>query len=394
MESAANCDPAVTNYTSSTSPLPGTSSNDVQPAATLDRDGHPQRIAGGDETAASALRKPCGFSCGLVPGRDFAQACEVVLHETGTMPTVPLPIARPRIGDEIGRTSAQLEGIVLDPQVRAWTMQARPTIASRRTQDLWQRDLDSLQAVVDDAHQPPPLINLAVRGPVSLAAAVELPNGHRVMTDPRATSDLAESLIVGLHHTSAELASRIGAPVAIQFNEPALGAIIAGTVQGTSDFDTIAARHPERIASFLQRCISLLKQAPAIAQISINAVHSPPEPIIAAALQPHNVVHILRLPDTDSAPELLDRYANLIDVGAQVAWALPLQACDNPRDTAITIARLVRKLGVSDQRQAQGWWCTDHSDIAAQLSSPAELAPILHNVDTTAAILLRDATDL
>lgn len=69
-------------------------------------------------------------------------------------------------------------------------------------------------------------------GPLTLAAQVELANGHRVLTDPGAVRDLSASLAEGLAEHAAEVGKRLGANVVVQLDEPSLTAVLDGSIRG------------------------------------------------------------------------------------------------------------------------------------------------------------------
>ena len=193
------------------------------------------------------------FGIGPLPGTDFAQAADIVMGETGDCPHVPQLPARGLGFDAVGRTAALLSalgpesGISLDRGPRSWVLRQRPQLLTRRTQDGVERDLDMLQEVWGE---DVPVLKTQVLGPWSLAAAVELDNGHRVLTDVGAVADLHAILREAITAHKRDLARRFrtGADkILVQLDEPLLPAVLAGKVPGTTDFDPIRAV-PEEVA--------------------------------------------------------------------------------------------------------------------------------------------------
>ena len=78
-------------------------------------------------------------------------------------------------------------------------------------------------------------------GPITLAAQLELPNGHRAITDLGAVRDLAASLAEGVAVHRAELARRLSTTVLVQFDEPVLGAALEGRLTGVTALNPV---HP------------------------------------------------------------------------------------------------------------------------------------------------------
>ena len=130
------------------------------------------------------------FALGPMPGTDLMQAADVVLSELPT-PHIPQLPARGVGSDLIGRTAALLP-LNLDIGPRSWRVTRRPQIATMRARDQFERDLDLLEELWAGK-----LAELKVQlvGPWTLAAQLEMANGHRMITDRGATREIAEALV-------------------------------------------------------------------------------------------------------------------------------------------------------------------------------------------------------
>ena len=96
---------------------------------------------------------------------------------------------------------------------------------------------------------------------MTLAANVELPNLHKVLTDHGAFRDLAGSLAEGVRQLLDELAGRLpGTAFVLQVDEPALPQVLAGQVPTPSGYGTVRAMAPPVAEAALA---SLLEVAPA-----------------------------------------------------------------------------------------------------------------------------------
>ena len=124
---------------------------------------------------------------GSLPGTDNADAIRMVLGEHPLLPYLPELPARGPGADMIGRTAALLVDLAVEIVPSGWRLTARPGRELRRARDLLEADLDALQTAAGD-HVGPLKVQLA--GPWTLAAGVEVPAGHRVLTDPGAVRDL------------------------------------------------------------------------------------------------------------------------------------------------------------------------------------------------------------
>ena len=182
------------------------------------------------------------FALGPMPGTDLVQAADVVLSELPT-PHLPQLPARGVGSDLIGRTAALLP-LNLDIGPRSWRVTRRPQIATRRARDQFERDLDLLEELWAGK-----LTELKVQlvGPWTLAAQLEMANGHRMITDRGATREIAEALVYAAGEHRRDVEKRFGVRTLLQLDEPALENVRGGTVKGTTDYEEIPAVPDERL---------------------------------------------------------------------------------------------------------------------------------------------------
>jgi len=171
------------------------------------------------------------FGLGPLPGTDLAQAADVVLSES-PLPHIPQLPDRGVGSDLIGRTAALLE-IPIAPGPRGWRVAAR----KRADADRMARDLDHLEELW---HGKVDTVKVQLAGPFTLAAEVEMANGHRMITDPGALRDLTDALLEASNQHRSDVAGRFGATV-LQLDEPRLGDVMAGTLKGATDYEAIPA---------------------------------------------------------------------------------------------------------------------------------------------------------
>ncbi|WP_066527362.1 uroporphyrinogen decarboxylase/cobalamine-independent methonine synthase family protein [Corynebacterium bouchesdurhonense] len=237
--------------------------------------------------ASTAPAAPTAFGLGPLPGTDLVQAADVVLSES-PLPHIPQLPDRGVGSDAVGRTAALLE-IPVDRGPRGWRVATR----HRGARDLMSRDLDTLEELWSGKVDR---VKVQVTGPWTLAAEIEMPNGHRMITDPGALRDITDALgeAVGRHRVDVE--KRI-APTVLQLDEPRLADVTAGTLAGATRYEEIAAvPEPwERLAPFGE----FLLHAPLL----IDA--------------PWQTADLAQL----TSPEDRDRVARLVDSGARLAIA-------------------------------------------------------------------------
>jgi methionine synthase II (cobalamin-independent) len=175
---------------------------------------------------------------GSLPGEDIDAALGLVFTELPDLPHLPELPARGPGADMVGRTAGALVDLHVDLQPSGWRLVARPGIDERRAVEMLDRDLDAL-APIAAAHDGPLKAQLA--GPWTLAATLQTLRGP-VLADPGATRDVVESLAETVRTHLAELARRTPyARLVLQLDEPALPAVLAGTVPTASGWGNIRA---------------------------------------------------------------------------------------------------------------------------------------------------------
>ncbi|OHV38220.1 MULTISPECIES: hypothetical protein [Pseudofrankia] len=191
-------------------------------------------------TAETALW-PAGAATGVgsLPGIDPLAAAKLVFDELPDLPhLVELPGRGPG-GDMLGRAAVIALDLPVDLQPSGWRLVPRIGMDHRRARGLVEHDLDALEEAAQGYAGP---LKIAVAGPWTLAAGVELTRGHKALSDPGATRDLAESLAAGLAEMLTTIARRVpGARLLVQLDEPTLPAVIAGRVRTPSGFSVVRA---------------------------------------------------------------------------------------------------------------------------------------------------------
>ena len=145
--------------------------------------------------------------------------------------------------DLIGRAGALLVDISIDTVPRGYRIAPGRRAVTRRAISLLDEDLDALEEAWEKAglRGSERVVKVQAPGPVTLAAHLELPGGHRALTDSGAVRDLTASLAEGVAQHRARLALRLGSPVVVQFDEPSLPAALAGRLTGVTSLNPV---HP------------------------------------------------------------------------------------------------------------------------------------------------------
>ena len=265
---------------------------------------------------------------GSWPGVSAREAARVVVGELGggLAHLVELP-ARGVGADMIGRAGALLVDIAVDTAPRGYRLVSRPGAVSRRAVSMLGEDTDALEeawevAGLRGSGHP---VKVQAPGPVTLAAQVELANGHRAITDPGAVRDLASSLAEGVKTHRADLARRLDSPVIVQLDEPALSAAVTGRLVGVSALSPVAALEESAAIALLDDCAATIG-----AELM---VHSCASDVAWNVLQRSSITAIsVDCTKLDSAD--YDQIGLFVDAGRTVVMGL-VPTLDPPRRPAV-----------------------------------------------------------
>ena len=138
---------------------------------------------------------------------------------------------------------------------RGWRIAERPGRDSRRARSYLSADLDALEEVLDGYEG---LLKLQVAGPWTLAATLEQPRSlNPSLADPGLVADLAASLAEGVATHVADVAKRLPrATLAVQVDEPALPAVVAGMVPTASGLGRVRAPDEEFLTDRLRQVVA------------------------------------------------------------------------------------------------------------------------------------------
>lgn len=269
---------------------------------------------------------------GSWPGASPRQAAEVIVGELGgAMAHLAELPARGVGADMIGRAGALLVDIALDTTPRGYRITARPGAVTRRAAALLDEDLDALEeawelAGLRGGERP---VKVQAPGPLTLAAELELPNGHRALTDHGALRDLAASLAEGVARHRATLARRLDTPVVVQFDEPSLPAALAGRLAGVTALSPVPAVDATIATALMDDCVAAV--GPEV------LVHCCGAELPWNLLQ-HSVIPALSVDATRLRPADLDGIAEFVDSGRTVVLGVVPVSAPPRRPAAEQIA--------------------------------------------------------
>ncbi|OKK20487.1 methionine synthase [Streptomyces sp. CB00455] len=176
---------------------------------------------------------------GSLPGGDAREAARTATGSFEDFPYLPELPARGPGADMIGRSLGLLVEMYAHVEPSGWRVSDRPGRDTRRARSWLREDLDALEEFTQGYTGK---LKVQAVGPWTLAAALELHGGERMLQDAGACRDLAGSLAEGLREHLADVRRRIpGAEVVLQFDEPSLTSVLLGRVRSASGYRTYRA---------------------------------------------------------------------------------------------------------------------------------------------------------
>jgi hypothetical protein len=192
---------------------------------------------------------------GSWPGTDPREAIAVIFGELPELPHLPELPARGPGADLVGRTAGLLVDLPVQTTARGWRLGAKSGRDSGRASSYISADLDALEEEAAGYAGP---FKIQACGPWTLAASLELSRSvEPALADQGAIADLTSSLAEGLAAHVAAVRSRLpDATILLQLDEPALPAVLAGSVPTASGLnrlspvdDLVAADHLRAVLS-------------------------------------------------------------------------------------------------------------------------------------------------
>ncbi|MDA8371983.1 MAG: methionine synthase [Nocardiopsaceae bacterium] len=176
---------------------------------------------------------------GSYPGEAPDEAMRVIMGELPDLPHLPELPARGAGADIIGRAGAVLVDFPIEVRPSGWRVVQRPGRDMSRASSFLAYDLDALEQHAGGYRGP---LKIQVAGPWTLAAAVELRSGEKLLADHGAAADLCASLAEGVRAHIADIGRRVpGGELLVQVDEPSLPAVLLGEVPTASGYGRLRA---------------------------------------------------------------------------------------------------------------------------------------------------------
>ncbi|HKP41918.1 methionine synthase [Mycobacterium sp.] len=243
---------------------------------------------------------------GSWPGSSPREAAEIIVGELHQLAhLVELP-GRGIGADLIGRAGALLVDIGIDTVPRGYRISSGRSAVVRRAASLLDEDIDALEESWEKAglRGGTRAVKVQAPGPITLAAQLELPGGHRAITDAGALRDLAASLAEGVAAHRAQVARRLDTAVVVQFDEPSLPAALEGRLTGVTSLTPVHPVDESVATALLDGCV-----AAAGAEVALHSCASglPWKVLQRSAIHAVSVdVSTLTAADLDGVGEFVD----------------------------------------------------------------------------------------
>ncbi|CAN5241678.1 methionine synthase [soil metagenome] len=312
---------------------------------------------------------------GSMPGTEYAEATRLVLGELADLPHLPELPARGAHADMTGRALAVLADLDADLQPAGWRLTGGAGSAGadlRRARSLLAQDLDVFEELAEGYTGQ---LKIQVTGPWTLAATVEKPRGDRLLSDYGARHELAEALAEGLRSHVTDVQRRIpGAELTVQVDEPALPAVLSGSVPTASGFHRHRHVEPAAASSALEPVLGAIAASGARSVVHCCASEVPVALLVQAGADGVSV-------DLDVlAPAAFDPVASLLETGAPVHLGVVPStgsAAGPPSDRDVTqrVLRFLDMLGLDPAAVGSSLVVTPACGLAG--ASPAYARTVL-----------------
>lgn len=252
-----------------------------------------------------------GTGIGSWPGTSPREAAEIVVGELHTLPHLAELPARGVGADIIGRAAALLVDIGIDTVPRGYRIASGRSAVARRAVSLLDEDIDALEEAWERAglRGASRTVKVQAPGPITLAAQLELPGGHRAITDAGALRDLAGSLAEGVAAHRAQIARRLDTPVVVQFDEPLLPAALGGRLTGVTSLSPVHPVDESVATALLDECV---------ATVGTEVVLHSCAPELPWKMLQRSTIHAVSVDVQTLRPTDLDGIGEFIDSGRTV----------------------------------------------------------------------------
>jgi methionine synthase II (cobalamin-independent) len=290
-----------------------------------------------------------------------------VVDELPDLPHLPELPERGPGADMVGRTAAMLPDLAIDRQPSGWRLTARPGREARRAASYLSADLDAFQEALEGRDGP---VKVALVGPWTLAAALQLPRGEPVLSDPGAVRDLRQALAEAAGVHLRDMQRRLpGSELILQLDEPGLPSVLDGRVPSFSGVRSVRAASRQDAQSGLAEVVD------AAAALGVPVIAHCCADVAPVSLFREAGVAGISVDLTLLGSKAYDDLGEAVEAGvALVAGVVPATdtataTVSDPAATVEPVRRLWSRLGLSPETLSTGVVVTPTCGLAG--ASPA-----------------------
>lgn len=282
--------------------------------------------------------------------------------ELPDLPHVPELPGRGPGADLTGRACGLLAELAVDLQPAGWRLTSAPGSDQGRARSMLAWDLDAVEEVLQGYAGA---LKLAVCGPWTLASTVELPRGGRALADRGARRDLAHALAEGLVEHVADVRRRVpGAVPVVQFDEPGLPAVLAGTVPTASGYSRYRPVEEVEALELLTDVLTALRKADPDVPPAVHCC----APDVPVALLCRAGIRAIGFDLSLAGSRMTDELAAAVEAGVALfvgaVPALPPDSVPSDAEVAREVLGFWRRLGFADETAAGSCVVTPRCGLA------------------------------
>lgn len=353
------------------------------------------------DSGAEMAPVPCwtaqfpAVSQGSFPGTDPREPVRIMSGENPDLPSVPELPARGPGADMIGRALSLLAKVAPEfageTTTAGWRLAGRTTDAGNRTMrrgsSWFAQDCDTAA----ESYGGATAVKVAVAGPWTVCATVELANGHRILSDRGAVGDVLAAYPVMLAELVAEMRRRWTGALVVQLDEPSVAAVLGAGVATPSGLDFYRGVSSDDVRNGLRGALGAVGSAGAATVVHCCAVPAPLPLLRAVGADALSLDLAQQRPDgrggqdEQELAELLESGGSL--VAGVVGWTAPA----SPAPAAAGAQRLMdlcHRMGLPLDSVAPRVALSTPCGIAG--ASPAGSRDITRRVSEVAAILRQE----
>lgn len=295
-------------------------------------------------------RPAAATGVGSMPGTASLEAARIV---AGELPDLVHVVELPQRGpgaDMIGRTGGLLSQVTselgLETTPGGWRLASGTGRQMRHAWSLLGEDLDALEETTQGYRGT---VKCQLAGPWTMAAAVELRSGERILRDPGAVRELAHGLAEAVREHVGDIRRRVptAAAVIVQVDEPMLPAVLAGRIGTSSGLSSYRAVDPQDAERILGTVLAAVRDVDAVPAAHCCADAAPVDLLRAAGAESVGI-DVTRLTADDDAG-----VGRLLESGhGLMAGCIPSLGEGALGDTAASapLRDLLHRLGLEDDR--------------------------------------------